>query len=243
MSHTHAPGQPISHPDAPHRPMSRPDAPGLPAPSGAYEATLHQQGFRLVAGADEAGRGALAGPLVAAAVILPPGFRPDGLNDSKLVSAPERERLYDAILAEAVAVGVARVSHTRLDAVGLQRANLAALRGALRKLAPAPDYILVDGYHLSRLWVPSLRVVKGDRVCVSVAAASIVAKVTRDRIMLRADRRYPGYGFASNKGYRAPEHLEALRRLGPCAFHRRCFAPVSQALGTTFDDEMDEYVP
>ncbi|MFN2556914.1 MAG: ribonuclease HII [Nitriliruptorales bacterium] len=211
------------------------------APTGSYEAVLHRQGFRLVAGADEAGRGALAGPLVAAAVILPCDWVPEGLNDSKLLTALQRERLYAEILAKAVSLGVFRTSCKRLDVVGLQRANLAALRGALRKLAPRPDYILVDGFVLRRMPVPCLRVVKGDQVCASVAAASVVAKVTRDRMMIRADRRYPGYDFANNKGYRAPVHLEALRRLGPCEIHRRCFAPVSQVeSGPRLSDVMDD---
>lgn len=195
-------------------------------PAGDLESMLNGQGFRLVAGADEAGRGALAGPLVAAAVILPPGWVPEGLDDSKLVSPTERDRLYDEIRAHALTVGVYRITHERLDRVGLQRANLTALRGALNKLDPSPEYALVDGFALDRTRVPCLRVVKGDEVCTSVAAASIIAKVTRDRIMVRAERRYPGYGFASNKGYRAPEHLRALRELGPCEWHRRSFAPV-----------------
>ncbi|MDQ3932735.1 MAG: ribonuclease HII [Actinomycetota bacterium] len=209
------------------------------APTGNYEAVLNRQGFGLVAGADEAGRGALAGPLVAAAVILPCGWVPEGLNDSKLLTALQRERLYAEILEHAVSCGVFRTSCKRLDAVGLQRANLAALRGALRKLDPKPDYILVDGFALARMPVPCLRVVKGDQVCTSVAAASVVAKVTRDRIMLRAHRRYPGYDFANNKGYRAPAHLEALRRLGPCEIHRRCFAPVSQVEAGTWPSYPD----
>lgn len=206
-------------------------------PTGRYEDVLNRSGFRFVAGTDEAGRGALAGPLVAAAVVLPEGWVPDGLNDSKLVSPTERERLYDEISQQALAVGVFRVSHRRVDEIGLQRANITALRSALRKLEPAPDFVLVDGFRLKRLPVPSLRVVKGDQVCASVAAASIIAKVTRDRIMVRADRRYPGYGFSSNKGYRAPEHLDGLRRLGPCDIHRRCFAPVAAAAGVPTTDE------
>jgi ribonuclease HII len=206
-------------------------------PTGNYEASLHRQGFELVAGADEAGRGALAGPLVAAAVVLPPGWIPDGLNDSKLVAPTERERLYAEIVAAAVSVGVYRIGHVRLDGLGLQRANIAALRAALNKLDPRPEFVLVDGFHLARVAVPCLRVVKGDQVCTSVAAASIVAKVTRDRIMVRADRRYPGYGFASHKGYRSPEHLGALRRHGPCDIHRRRFTPVSQAADIILGDQ------
>lgn len=206
------------------------------APTGHYESVLHGQGFGTVAGADEAGRGALAGPLVAAAVVLPVGWVPDGLNDSKLVPPAERERLYDEIVANAVAVGVYRVSHRRLDDIGLQRANITALRRAFGKLGVPPDFALVDGFRLRRMPCPTLKVVKGDQVCTSVAAASIVAKVTRDAIMVRADRRYPGYGFANNKGYRAPEHLSALRRLGPCEIHRRCFAPVADAAGVRVTD-------
>lgn len=207
----------------------------MDAPTGVFEEALHRCGFGMVAGADEAGRGALAGPLVAAAVMLPPGWIPEGLNDSKLVTPQERERLYREILAHALAVGVYRVSHTKVDGIGLQRANLLALRNALAKLSPGPSYILVDGFALRRMPVPCLRMVKGDQISSCVAAASIIAKVTRDRMMVRAARRYPGYDFASNKGYRSPVHLEALGRLGPCEIHRRCFAPVSQAAGRSPD--------
>ena len=210
-------------------------------PSGIYESLLHHQGFSLVAGADEAGRGALAGPLVAAAVVLPPGWVPEGLNDSKLVPPLQRERLFDEIMATALAVGVHRVLPGSVDAMGLQRANFAALRMALRKLALAPQYVLVDGFRLARLGAPSLRVVKGDQVCASVAAASIIAKVTRDRMMVRASRRYPGYAFESNKGYRAPEHLAGLRALGPCHIHRRSFAPVAYAEDAVVEDDDGEW--
>jgi ribonuclease HII len=205
------------------------------APSGDLEAALRARGFAHVAGVDEAGRGALAGPLVAAAVVLPDGWCPEGLDDSKLVSPPERERLYDEIQGCAIAVGVHRIGHELVDRKGLQRANLLALRHAIRKLEPQPDYTLVDGFALNRTAMPCLRLVKGDGFSASIAAASIIAKVTRDRMMVRAARRYPGYGFASNKGYRAPEHLAALDRLGPCALHRRSFAPVAaqQPVGRT----------
>jgi ribonuclease HII len=198
-------------------------------PAEDLERVLRRQGFDLVAGADEAGRGALAGPLVAAAVILPPGWIPEGLDDSKLVPPQQRERLYDEIVAAAVAVGVYRIGHDRVDVEGLQRANLLALRNALNKLDPRPHYSLVDGFALARTAMPCLRIVKGDEFCASVAAASIVAKVTRDRLMVRAARRYPHYGFERNKGYRAPEHLAALARRGPCVIHRRSFAPVAAA--------------
>ncbi len=200
------------------------------APDGLLEAALHAQGFRRVAGLDEAGRGALAGPLVAAAVVLPPDLQLAGLNDSKLVTPAERDRLYDEIMDHALSVGVYRIGHTRVDRMGLHRANIKALRNALNKIEPQPDYALVDGFRMKRMQMPSLRVVKGDMVCTSVAAASIIAKVTRDRIMVRAAERYPGYAFESNKGYRAPDHLSGLDRLGPCDIHRRCFAPVAAAM-------------
>jgi ribonuclease HII len=185
-------------------------------------------GFGTVAGCDEAGRGALAGPLVAAAVVLPPDWIPDGLTDSKLLSAAQRERLYREIRRHALAVGVRRVQPERIDRIGLQRANVEALQLALRKLDVAPDYVLVDGLFRLRIHTPHLRVIKGDRVSASIAAASIVAKVTRDRTMVRMARRYPAYGWDRNKGYGAAEHREALERHGPTPLHRRCFAPVAQ---------------
>lgn len=195
---------------------------------GCVEAVLRRQGFELIAGVDEAGRGALAGPLVAAAVVLPPGFVPDGLRDSKLLTPLQRERLYAEITSRALAVGVRRVRPKKIDEHGLQRANVKALQRALAKLHVDPDYVLVDGLFKLRLRCPSLRVIKGDRVSANVAAASVVAKVTRDRAMVRLARRFPAYAFERNKGYGAPEHLRALDREGPSEVHRRCFAPVAQ---------------
>lgn len=204
-------------------------------PLGHLDAVLRDRGFRLVAGVDEAGRGALAGPLVAAAVVLPPDWVPEGLRDSKLLTPKQRDRLYDEIHAGALAVGVKRITNERLDRIGLQAANIRALQVALRKLDVDPDYVLVDGLFRLRLRVPSLRVIKGDRVSANVAAASVIAKVTRDRMMKRLARRHRGYGWERNKGYSAPEHLEALDRLGPSPAHRRCFATVAQ-MRLTFDD-------
>lgn len=203
--------------------------------TGHIERALGARGFVRVAGVDEAGRGALAGPLVAAAVVLPPGWAPEGLRDSKLLTPAQRDRLFDEVLAGALAVGVKRITSDRLDRIGLQAANIRALQVALRRLDVAPDYVLVDGLFSLRLRVPSLRVVKGDQVSTNVAAASVVAKVTRDRIMQRLARHHRGYGWERNKGYGAPEHLAALDRLGPSPAHRRCFAPVAQ-LRMTFDD-------
>lgn len=196
----------------------------------SLEEILRRRGFARVAGVDEAGRGALAGPLVAAAVVLPPGWIPAGLDDSKRLRPERRELLHDAILGRARAVAVARVLPARLDRVGLQEANLAALRAAAGGLAPPPDYLLADGYPVALAGCPSLRVVKGDLVSPSVAAASIIAKVARDRAMVHLAERHPGYDWEHNKGYSSPAHLEALHRLGPSPVHRRCFAPVRACL-------------
>ncbi|MDX1660043.1 MAG: ribonuclease HII [Nitriliruptorales bacterium] len=207
---------------------------------GAIEEVLRPSGFRLIAGVDEAGRGALAGPLVAAAVVLPPDWIPDGLRDSKLLTPLQRDRLYDEITAKALGWATRRVRPATIDEHGLQRANITALQRALAKLEVDPDYVLVDGLFTLRLRTPSLRVIKGDRVSANVAAASVVAKVTRDRMMVRLARRFPAYAFESNKGYGAPEHLRALDRVGPSRVHRRCFAPVAQLrLDLTVADELD----
>lgn len=192
-----------------------------------YEAQLRGQGFARIAGADEAGRGALAGPLVAAAVILPQDFDRDGLADSKLLTRLQRERQYERIMA-ACAVVVRKVAPQVIDARGLHRSNLALLGRCVRALDPPPDYALTDGFPVRRLPCPSLGVKKGDAVAASVAAASIVAKVTRDAIMRRLHRRYPLYGFAEHKGYATPEHLSAIELWGPSDVHRWSFANVGQ---------------
>jgi ribonuclease HII len=192
-----------------------------------YERALHDQGFSRVAGADEAGRGALAGPLVAAAVVLPNGFDPEGIDDSKALTANQRESAYARIVASA-AFAVAKAEPAAIDRRGLHRSNIALLRRCIRALDPTPEYALTDGFPVPRMPCPSLAIKKGDAVAVSVAAASIVAKVTRDRIMKRMHRRYPEFGFDHNKGYGTPEHLEVLDRLGPTPIHRLSFACVGQ---------------
>ena len=192
-----------------------------------YERALRDQGFARVAGADEAGRGALAGPLVAAAVVLPEGFDPNGIDDSKVLTANQREAAYDRIVAAAL-FAVAKVAPATIDQRGLHRSNLALLRRCIRALRPEPEYALTDGFPVPRMPCPSLAIKKGDAVAASVAAASIVAKVTRDRIMVRFHRRYPEFGFDHNKGYGTPEHLEVLDRLGPTPIHRLSFACVGQ---------------
>ncbi|MEX2276021.1 MAG: ribonuclease HII [Actinomycetota bacterium] len=195
---------------------------------GRYERRLRAAGFSKIAGADEAGRGALAGPLVAAAVILPDAFDLEGIRDSKLLSGAQRERAYGRILAEATSVAVCRATPQRIDGYGLHRSNLALLRRVVRTLDVLPDYVLIDGFPPGRIPVPCLSIKKGDLVTASVAAASIVAKVVRDRSMRRYHRRWPDYGFDHNKGYGTPDHLTALDRLGPTPIHRLSFRGVGQ---------------
>jgi ribonuclease HII len=190
---------------------------------GRYERGLREQGFDRIAGVDEAGRGALAGPLVAAAVILPPEFDLDGINDSKQLTAPQREAAFVRIVRDAVAWSACRCMPTRIDNRGLQKTNVWLLRRCITTLSIAPDYVLSDGFPVKRLGVPNLSIKKGDAVTASVAAASIVAKVTRDRMMDRYHRRFPVYGFDHNRGYGTQEHRDAIRRHGPSPIHRYSF--------------------
>jgi ribonuclease HII len=184
------------------------------------------QGFRLIAGADEAGRGALAGPLFAAAVILPAHFDLDGLNDSKQLTRLQRERCYERIRGTAVAISVCRAMPSRIDHRGLHRSNKFLLRRVLRSLEVKPDFVLTDGWPIGRMPFPHLSVKKGDAVCASVAAASVVAKVLRDRTMDRYHRRFPLYGFDTNRGYGTRAHWRALEAHGPSPIHRRSFKGV-----------------
>jgi ribonuclease HII len=180
-----------------------------------------------LAGVDEAGRGPLAGPVVAAAVILEPGGRWDGLTDSKQVSAETRDALYARVLVEARAFAWAVVGPRAIDRLNIRRASLEAMRRAVTRLRVTPSLVLVDGHEaVPGLSLPQQALVGGDARMLSIAAASILAKVVRDRIMERLDGVWPGYGFARHKGYGTPEHLEALARLGPCALHRYSFTPV-----------------
>lgn len=180
-----------------------------------------------VAGVDEAGRGPLAGPVVAAAVILEPGGCWDGMNDSKQISAETREALYARVLIEARAFAWAVVGPRAIDRLNIRRASLEAMRRAVARLGVTPSLVLVDGNtDVPGLPHPQQAVIGGDGRMLSIAAASVLAKVVRDRIMDRLDRVWPGYGFARHKGYGTPEHLEAIERLGPCALHRYSFRPV-----------------
>jgi len=183
----------------------------------------------LVAGIDEAGRGPLAGPVFAAAVILDPDRPIDGLRDSKLLTAAARDRLAIAIRARARAWCVASADVIEIDVLNILQATLLAMRRAVDGLVVAPDEALVDGVHCPPLACRARAIVKGDRDVAAISAASILAKTTRDAVLVDLDRTYPGYGFARNKGYGTAEHLAALERLGPSPAHRRSFAPVAQS--------------
>ena len=209
-------------------------------PDGFIEHTLREQGFTLVAGTDEVGRGALAGPLVAAAVILPEDLDLTGLRDSKLLTPLARERMAAAIRERALAVSLVRITPQVIDRRGLHKSNLRALRAAIARLDPRPDYALTDGFPVKRMPCPSLGIKKGDRVSASVAAASIVAKVVRDRTMRRLHRKFPAFGFVRNKGYGTAEHWRALRDVGPSPVHRMSFKGVG-AEGTIIAESLEDW--
>ena len=193
------------------------------------ERALRARGFFLVAGVDEAGRGPLAGPVVAAAVILPEDFALEGLNDSKKISAAKREKFYAILTATAeILWAVAEASVEEIDRLNILRATHLAMARAIGTLPRQPDHALVDGLPVRGLPVEHTALVEGDSLSLSIAAASILAKVTRDRLMVELDVQYPQYGFARHKGYGVREHLEALRNHGPCPAHRRTFQPVAQ---------------
>lgn len=185
--------------------------------------------FSLIAGVDEAGRGPLAGPVVVAAVILDLSFSLDGLNDSKQLSHKKLETLYPLIIEHAIAYSIIEVSHARIDEINILQAVLEGMRMAVEALSVKPQLCLIDGNKLPQgLTMPSRAIVKGDGTYASIAAASVLAKVTRDRIMTAHDLTYPEYGFAQHKGYPTAMHLKALQDNGPCAIHRLTYAPVRQ---------------
>jgi ribonuclease HII len=209
--------------------MARPRVLPQSLPTFEREAAVLARGACPVAGCDEVGRGPLAGPVVAAAVILDPDRIPDGINDSKKLDAARREALYEALLATAE-VGVALAPPERIDRDDIRQASLWALAAAVEALPRRPAHVLVDGRDLPILGCEGTAIIKGDALCLSIAAASIVAKVVRDRLMAGLDRLHPGYGFAAHKGYGTAAHRRALAALGPCCHHRRSFAPIRLAL-------------
>lgn len=195
-------------------------------PDYSYEKRIWEL-KKILAGVDEAGRGPLAGPVVAAAVILPEGCEIDGLNDSKKLSAEKRESLFHQIKSLAIVTGIGIVEPEEIDRINILRATLLAMEIAVKNLSPQPDYLLIDGNTRTSLLIPQQTVVKGDSRCCSIAAASIIAKVIRDSIMDDYHKIYPEYNFKKHKGYPTKEHFEALRRFGPCPIHRKTFKGVS----------------
>lgn len=189
-----------------------------------YEKWFADKG--LIAGIDEVGRGPLAGPVVACAVILPADRPILYLNDSKKLTVKKREELFDVIMREAVAVGIGMESHEVIDSINILQATYSAMRKAIEAIAVRPDFLLNDAVTIPGVAIPQCPIIHGDAKSVSIAAASIVAKVTRDRMMEEYDRIYPGYGFAANKGYGTAEHMNAIRQMGMCAIHRRSFVHV-----------------
>jgi len=190
----------------------------------SIESELFAAGHRLIAGADEVGRGAVAGPVMAAAVILNPFSVPAGINDSKQLTRRQRERLFDQIISSALGFAIARIEHDEIDRINIHHASLAAIGEAVKGLNPIPDYVLIDGkFRAPQLTCPQSAIIKGDGLSVSIAAASILAKVTRDQWMREADKQYPGYGFAQHVGYNTRAHQQAISQLGPSAIHRLTF--------------------
>jgi ribonuclease HII len=195
-----------------------------------HERAARKQGALRIAGLDEVGRGPLFGPVVAAAVILAPRCRLEGLTDSKKLSEKKREEYEIQIRANAVAWAVAVVDAETIDRINIRQASLLAMRLAVEQLALSPDYLLIDGRDTIDWQCPQQSIIQGDAISLSIAAASVIAKVYRDRMLVELDGQFPGYGLASHKGYGCPQHLDALARLGPTPLHRKSFSPVSQAI-------------
>jgi ribonuclease HII len=199
--------------------------------SASLEKGLRDEGFSIIAGVDEAGRGPLAGPVVAAAVILPDKGDFDHFDDSKRLGSRKREVLFDAIYEQAVSVGIGLVDPIEIDRINILQASLLSMVMAVANLRPVPDYLIVDGVFPIKSKVPQKTVIHGDRQCTSIAAASIVAKVTRDRLMSLYDEEFPGFGFGRHKGYGTEAHRAAIRTLGCCPIHRRTFRGVKEYVG------------
>lgn len=195
-----------------------------------HEEAARKRGALRIAGVDEVGRGPLFGPVVAAAVILAPGFRLAGLTDSKKLTEKKRTEFDGEIRRNAVAWAIAAVDVETIDRINIRQASLLAMRRAVEQLALSPDFLLIDGRDTIDWPCPQQAVIQGDGASLSIAAASVLAKVYRDRMLVELDRTFPGYGLASHKGYGCPEHLEALARLGPTPMHRKSFHPVAQTV-------------
>ncbi len=189
----------------------------------AYEKEAFERGYDTVAGLDEAGRGPLAGPVVSACVILPKYCFIEGINDSKKLSPAKREKLYDIIMEKAISVGIGIVDEKTIDEVNILNATKMAMKMAVERVSPGPGLLLIDAMELDGIDIPQKAIVKGDTLSISIAAASIVAKVTRDRLIIEADKKYPLYGFSKHKGYGTREHIDAIKKYGICPIHRVSF--------------------
>ncbi|MDY7019446.1 MAG: ribonuclease HII [Chloroflexota bacterium] len=202
------------------------------SPNLDSEDKLKLQGYKLIAGIDEVGRGALAGPVVAGAVILPRGYQPwfKLVRDSKELGPKQREHLFNLIDQDAIAVGVGVISHQMIDTVNILQATKLAMMQAIEKLSEQPQFLLIDGLILSQCSIPQEGIIKGDKLCLSIACASIIAKVTRDHIMEELDEVYPGYDLARHKGYATEKHIFHLKQLGPSPIHRLSFAPIRNVI-------------
>ena len=188
-----------------------------------YEGEAREQGYTAVCGVDEAGRGPLAGPVCAAAVILPAGLVLEGVNDSKKLSEKKREELFPVICEKALAYGIGWADEREIDEINILQATYRAMKRAVESLPLTADYALIDGNRMPPLAIPGTTIVKGDALSMSIAAASILAKVSRDRVMVQFSREYPQYGFEQHKGYGTAAHVQALREYGPCPLHRQSF--------------------
>jgi len=192
-------------------------------PTYEIEEKISAEGYTAICGVDEAGRGPLSGPVCAAAVIMPRGLVIEGLNDSKKLTAKKREKLFDIVIENALAYGIGLASPEEIDTLNILNADMLAMKRAIEALQIPADFALVDGNIARDLPIPAMPVIKGDALSYSIAAASILAKVTRDRLCLEDDKNYPEYGFAKHKGYGTKEHMDAVRRLGPSPIHRKSF--------------------
>lgn len=188
-----------------------------------YEKEAFGQGLEFVAGMDEAGRGPLAGPVVAACVILPKDCLIEGVNDSKKLSPAKREKLYDIIMEQAISVGIGIVDEKTIDEINILNATKMAMKMAVERVCPKPQLILIDAVGLDDIDIPQKAIVKGDMLSISIASASIIAKVTRDRMIMEADKKYPVYGFSRHKGYGTKQHIDAIKKYGICPIHRVSF--------------------
>ena len=207
---------------------------GTPLDTLSFEKAAYRNGFTCVAGIDEAGRGPLAGPVMAAAVILPAGLSIIGIDDSKKLTPDKREKLFEIIMAHALTVGIGTMSPAEIDRINILQATRRAMLAAVQQLSPRPDYLLIDGISTIDSAIPQKTIKKGDSLSLSIAAASIIAKVSRDRLMVEMDSTYPGYGFAGHKGYGSAAHMDAIRRLGPSPIHRLTFGGVKEHVDCTF---------